>query len=120
MEILRAGVQRESLIALARWRSHMSKIEAMIDKDGLPKMPFRLNRRQIITGMAALGAVAGGRNAFAQAPKRIPIPEGEFVPLPIAIPNFVAGPAAGAGGGVRGGGGSGHNFQRPPAAAAAE
>ena len=54
-------------------------------------MPFRLNRRQIISGMAALGAVAGGRNALAQAPKRISIPEGEFTPLPIAIPNFVAG-----------------------------
>jgi TolB protein len=61
----------------------------MTDKDGLPNMPFRLSRRQIISGMVALGAVAGGRNALAQ--KRIPIPEGEFVPLPIAIPNFVAG-----------------------------
>src|SRR3982075_2358675 len=61
----------------------------MTDKDGLPNMPFRLSRRQIISGMVALGAVAGGRNALAQ--KRIPIPEGEFVPLPIAIPNFGAG-----------------------------
>jgi TolB protein len=41
--------------------------------------------------MAALGAVAGGRPAFAQGPKRIIVPEGEFTPLPIAIPNFVAG-----------------------------
>ena len=54
-------------------------------------MLYRPSRRQIIAGMAALGTVAGGRNAFAQAPKRIPIPEGEFTPLPIAIPNFVAG-----------------------------
>lgn len=54
-------------------------------------MLYRPSRRQIIAGMAALGAVAGGRNAFAQAPKRIPIPEGEFVPTPIAISNFVAG-----------------------------
>ncbi|KRR01471.1 translocation protein TolB [Bradyrhizobium jicamae] len=54
-------------------------------------MLYRPSRRQIIAGMAALGAVAGGRNALAQAPKRIPIPEGEFVPQPIAIPNFVAG-----------------------------
>src|SRR5438874_10178167 len=54
-------------------------------------MPFRLNRRQVISGMAALGALAGApaRNAFAQ--KRVVIPEGEFTPLPIAIPNFVAG-----------------------------
>src|SRR3954465_14569482 len=63
----------------------------MTDQNGLPNMPFRLSRRQIISGMAALGATAGSHNALAQAPKRIPIPEGEFVPLPIAIPNFVAG-----------------------------
>jgi TolB protein len=63
----------------------------MTDKDGLPNMLYRPSRRQIIAGMAALGAAAGGRNAFAQAPKRIPIPEGEFQPQPIAIPNFVAG-----------------------------
>src|SRR6195256_5767554 len=61
----------------------------MIDKNGLPNMPFRLSRRQIIGGMAALGATAGGRTAFVQ--KRIIVPEGEFTPLPIAIPNFVAG-----------------------------
>ena len=63
----------------------------MTDQNGLPQMPFRLSRRQIISGMAALGAVAGGRPAFAQGPKRIIVPEGEFTPLPIAIPNFVAG-----------------------------
>src|SRR5215211_5097911 len=64
----------------------------MTDKDGLREMPFRLNRRQIISGMAALGALAGGgpiRTAYAQ--KRVIIPEGEFTPQPIAIPNFVAG-----------------------------
>ena len=54
-------------------------------------MLYRPSRRQIIAGMAALGAVAGGRDAFAQAPKRVVIPEGEFTPQPIAIPNFVAG-----------------------------
>ena len=71
----------------------MSKIEAMTDKDGLPAMSFRLSRRQIISGMAALGTITAApvRSAFAQAPKRIIIPEGEFTPLPIAIPNFVAG-----------------------------
>src|SRR5882724_8691720 len=62
----------------------------MTDKDRLREMPFRLSRRQMISGMASLG-VAGGsvRNAFAQ--KRVIIPEGDFAPLPIAIPNFVAG-----------------------------
>ncbi|QOZ38412.1 MULTISPECIES: Tol-Pal system beta propeller repeat protein TolB [Bradyrhizobium] len=52
-------------------------------------MTFRLNRRQMISGMAALGALAGSRSAFAQ--KRIIVPEGDFAPLPIAIPNFAAG-----------------------------
>jgi TolB protein len=54
-------------------------------------MSFRLSRRQIISGMASTGLLMGGpiRSAFAQ--KRVVIPEGEFTPLPIAIPNFVAG-----------------------------
>ncbi|MBR1122730.1 Tol-Pal system protein TolB [Bradyrhizobium lablabi] len=57
-------------------------------------MPFRLNRRQVISGMAALGALAGTpvRDAFAQ--KRVVIPEGDFAPLPIAIPNFAPGTPA--------------------------
>jgi len=56
-------------------------------------MPFRLSRRQLISGMASAGVLMGGQvnNAFGQAPKRIIVPEGEFTPLPIAIPNFVAG-----------------------------
>ena len=56
-------------------------------------MPLRLSRRQVISGMASLGALTGGaaRSAFGQAPKRVIIPEGDFAPLPIAIPNFVAG-----------------------------
>src|ERR1700758_3362982 len=63
----------------------------MTHKDGLRAMPFRLSRRQILSGMAALGVLSGGdvRNAFGQ--KRIIVPEGDFAPLPIAIPNFVAG-----------------------------
>ena len=60
----------------------------MTDKDGLPHMLFRPSRRQIISGMAALGAITAApvRSVLAQAPKRIPIPEGEFVPLPIWLP----------------------------------
>jgi TolB protein len=69
----------------------MNKIEAMTDKNGLPNMLYRPSRRQIISGMAALGVVAGGRNAFAQGPKKVIIPEGEFSPQPIAITNFVPG-----------------------------
>src|SRR6267378_3920922 len=63
----------------------------MTDKDGLREMPFRLNRRQIISGMAALGALAGGPIRTTYAQKRVIIPEGNVAPLPIAIPNFVAG-----------------------------
>src|SRR6202021_4189343 len=70
----------------------MKPIE-MTDKDELREMPFRLSRRHLISGMAALGMLSGSdvRNAFGQAPKRIIVPEGDFAPLPIAIPNFVAG-----------------------------
>ena len=67
----------------------------MTNKDGLREMLFRPSRRQIISGMASLGALTAAPvcNAFGQegAPKRVPIPGGEFAPLPIAIPNFVAG-----------------------------
>jgi TolB protein len=63
----------------------------MTDKDQSREMMFRLSRRQLLSGMASLGTLAGVpvRHAFAQ--KRLIIPEGDFVPLPIAIPNFVAG-----------------------------
>jgi len=46
----------------------------MPNKDQSPEMPFRLSRRQIISGMASLGVLAGGpvRNAFGQ--KRLIIP----------------------------------------------
>ena len=52
------------------------------------------NRRQLLSGMAALGAAATlpVRGAFAQ--KRITITEGNVAPLPIAIPDFVAGSPA--------------------------
>ncbi len=65
----------------------------MTDNNELPNAPFRLTRRQIISGIASTGVVLGGHagSAVAQAPKRIIVPEGEFTPLPIAIPNFVAG-----------------------------
>ena len=75
-------------------KREMKRLNNMIDKDGLRQMPFRPSRRQIISGMAALGALSGSgvRHAFAQGgPKRIVVPEGEFTPLPIAIPNFVPG-----------------------------
>ncbi len=54
-------------------------------------MSFRLSRRQIISGMASTGLLMGGQIGSAFAQKRVVIPEGEFTPQPIAIPNFVAG-----------------------------
>ncbi|MCE3256224.1 MAG: TolB [Nitrobacter vulgaris] len=52
-------------------------------------MPFRLNRRHMISGMASAAVLLGGRQAYAQA--RVQITEGNVAPLPIAIPNFIAG-----------------------------
>src|SRR5450755_4452059 len=90
MEILWDGLRakRRSRFEIVNESRH-----TMTDKDELRQM-LCPNRRQIISGIAALGAVAGVRNALAQAPKRIVIPEGDFAPLPIAIPNFVAGTPA--------------------------
>jgi TolB protein len=61
----------------------------MTDNNDLRAMTFRPSRRQMMSGMAALGALAGSRTAWAQ--KKVIIPEGDFAPLPIAIPNFAAG-----------------------------
>src|SRR6476661_5426735 len=72
----------------------MSKVETLTYKHGLPNMPYRPSRRQVIAGMASAGLLTGSRSALAQAPKRVQIPDGEFSPLPIAIPNFVAGTPA--------------------------
>src|ERR1700744_478836 len=95
MEVFCARLHRtKNLKAVANDdRRHEMNPLQMTDRDQLRETPFRLNRRQLLSGMAALGALAGGdaRNAFAQAPKRVTIPEGEFVALPIAIPNFVGG-----------------------------
>ena len=67
----------------------------MTDNNDLRAMTFRLNRRQMISGMAAISAFAGApfRPAIGQegGRKQIPVPGGEFAPVPIAIPNFSAG-----------------------------
>src|SRR5207237_5581876 len=67
----------------------------MTDQDKLRETLLLPNRRPIISGMAALGAASAisPRGALAQS-KRVPITEGDFAPLPIAIPNFVAGTPA--------------------------
>jgi TolB protein len=52
--------------------------------------PFRMNRRQLLSGLASSGLVlAGARQALGQT--RVPVTGGDVAPLPIAIPNFVAG-----------------------------
>ena len=66
----------------------------MTDKDRSRPMPFHFNRRQLVSGMASLGLLAGASVRPATAQKRIPVPEGDFAPVPIAIPNFVAGTPA--------------------------
>src|SRR5258707_7086646 len=61
--------------------------------------PFRIGRRQLLTGLASSGLMlSGAHRAFGQA--RVTVTGGEAAPLPIAIPNFVAGtPQGGEGGG---------------------
>src|ERR1700681_3469119 len=55
--------------------------------------PFRIGRRQLLTGLASSGLIlSGAHRAFGQA--RVTVTGGEAAPLPIAIPNFVAGSSA--------------------------
>src|SRR5258708_7618198 len=56
----------------------------------LPPLP--LNRRDVLIGGA--GAAAGLLPSLAGAQTKLVIPEGNVAPLPIAIPNFVAGSPA--------------------------
>src|SRR5436190_180630 len=65
----------------------------MTDKAKLCAPLFRPNRRQVISAMA-LGATTMLPVRGALAQKRITITEGDFAPLPIAIPNFTAGTPA--------------------------
>src|ERR1700710_1030330 len=55
----------------------------------LPSLP--LSRRQALVGGAATGLLLP---SLAKAQTRLQIPEGNVAPLPIAIPNFVAGSPA--------------------------
>src|SRR4051794_24810531 len=54
---------------------------------------LRPTRRQLIAGAVALGAAGFGSMRSAMAQTRVPIPTGEFAPIPIAIPPFVPGGA---------------------------
>jgi len=67
------------------------KTPQMTYKDPSRQNSFRLSRRHLLSGMASLGLLAGLSDRQALAQKRLIIPEGDFAPLPIAIPNFTAG-----------------------------
>ncbi len=54
----------------------------------MSKFPF-VTRRRFMVGTGSAFAVLGSRSAWAQG--RLKVEQGEFQPLPIAIPNFVAG-----------------------------
>src|SRR5579871_6414386 len=68
-----------------------NKSPQMTDKNPTRQMFFHPSRRQLVTGMAALGVLASTPLRRACAQKRLIIPEGEFAPMPIAIPNFAPG-----------------------------
>src|SRR5579871_5520983 len=68
-----------------------NKSPQMTDKNPTRQMFFHPSRRQLVTGMAALGVLASTPLRRASAQKRLIIPEGDFAPLPIAIPNFTPG-----------------------------
>ena len=54
---------------------------------------FRMDRRQLLSGLASTGLLLSStRSSFGQA--RVPVTGGDVAPLPIAIPNFVAGTPA--------------------------
>jgi TolB protein len=63
----------------------------MTAKDSSRQNSFRLSRRKLLSGIASFGMLSGVSMPQALAQKRLIIPEGEFVPLPIALPNFMAG-----------------------------
>ncbi len=65
----------------------------MSRKYELTDAPFRMNRRQVLSGLASSGLILGSASR-ALAQTRVPVTGGEFTPLPIAIPNFVAGTPA--------------------------
>src|SRR5471030_1160929 len=65
----------------------------MSDQHKPTKAPFRIGRRQLLSGLASSGLILSGvHEAFGQA--RVTVTGGDVAPLPIAIPNFVAGTPA--------------------------
>src|ERR1700716_4371949 len=67
------------------------KDEPIMPVTSLSLPPLPLSRRDILIGGAAAGLLLP---SFARAQTKLVIPEGNVAPLPIAIPNFVAGSPA--------------------------
>src|SRR5258705_12195306 len=89
MEIFQPRFRQSRPIAArcAESRKTMSK------QPKLTKAQFRMDRRQLLSGLASSGLILSGvHHAFGQT--RVPVTGGEVAPLPIAIPNFVAGSPA--------------------------
>src|SRR5580692_1258698 len=62
----------------------------MSDQHEPTKAPFRMGRRQLLSGLASSGLILSGvHQAFGQA--HVTVTGGDVAPVPIAIPNFVAG-----------------------------
>ena len=87
MEILRSRFHQETFSG-ARAESRKTKSK----KFELINTPFRMSRRQRLSGLASHGLLLGRASRVRADPG--PVTDGEFAPLPIAIPNFVAGTPA--------------------------
>ena len=53
--------------------------------------PLKLSRRQMVSGAASAGLLLATPISKALAQARVTVTEGNFQPIPIAIPNFVPG-----------------------------
>ena len=69
----------------------MNEAPQMTDKESSRQKSFCVSRRELLSGIASLGIFSGVSLPQALAQKHLIIPGGAFVPLPIALPNFVAG-----------------------------
>ncbi|MGL4558257.1 MAG: Tol-Pal system protein TolB, partial [Afipia sp.] len=63
-----------------------AKLTTMIAKTDL-----KLTRRQMMSGAASAGLLLAAPVSKALAQARVTVTEGNFQPIPIAIPNFVPG-----------------------------
>src|ERR1700751_5431552 len=69
----------------------MNEAPQMTDKESSRQKSFCVSRRELLSGIASLGIFSGVSLPQALAQKHLIIPGGAFVPLPIVLPNFLAG-----------------------------